>query len=57
MTTTQPPCGTPHHQHPETLCTEPAGHYRRDRDSHAGPLVINGRVCGFAVWDEPEEPQ
>jgi hypothetical protein len=56
VTGTQP-CGTPHYQHPQTLCTEPAGHYRRDRDSHAGQLIINGRVCGVAVWDEPEEQQ
>lgn len=55
MTATQPLCSTPHHQHPETLCTEPAGHYVRDRDSHAGQLILNGQVCGVAVWDEPEE--
>lgn len=48
-------CGVPHHQHPETLCTQPASHYQRDRDPHAGQLIINGRVCGVAVWDEPEE--
>lgn len=52
--TTQPLCGSPHHQHPETLCTHPAGHYRRERDPHAGQLIIDGRVCGSAVWDEPD---
>lgn len=46
-------CGIPHHQYPETVCAEPAGRYRRDRDSHAGRLVIDGRACGVAVWDEP----
>lgn len=50
--TTQP-CGLPHHDHPESTCAEPAGHYRRDRDSHAAPLVIDGRQCGAVVWDEP----
>lgn len=48
-------CGTPHHHYPETLCTEPPGHYRPDRDSHAGPLIIDGRECGAAVWDEPKD--
>lgn len=56
MTATQL-CGTPHHQHPQTLCTEPAGHYRRDIDPHAGPLILDGRVCGGAAWDEPKEQQ
>ncbi|MDX3398414.1 hypothetical protein [Streptomyces sp. ME01-18h] len=46
-------CGAPHHLYPETLCTEPADHYVRDRDSHAGPLIISGRECGGAAWDEP----
>lgn len=46
-------CGVPHHLYPETLCTEPAGHYVRDRDSHAGPLIISGRERGGAAWDEP----
>ncbi|WP_108990416.1 hypothetical protein [Streptomyces coelicoflavus] len=46
-------CGAPHHLYPETLCTEPAGHYVRDRDSHAGPLIISGRERGGAAWDEP----
>ncbi|MFF4791884.1 hypothetical protein ACFY2M_19445 [Streptomyces sp. NPDC001276] len=55
-------CGRPHYQHPETLCTEPAGHYQPDRDPHAGPLIIDGRQCGGAAWDEPKgnpmpEPQ
>jgi len=48
-------CGTPHHRHPETLCTEPAGHYRRNTDPHAGPLILDGRACGGAAWDEPKE--
>lgn len=48
-------CGQPHHQHPETLCTQPAGHYQPDRDPHAGPLIINSHECGSAAWDEPEE--
>lgn len=49
------PCGTPHHNYPETRCTEPAGHYRPDRDPHAGPLIIDGREVGAAAWDEPKE--
>lgn len=48
-------CGRPHHDYPETLCTEPPGHYQPNRDPHAGPLIINGRECGGAAWDEPEE--
>lgn len=47
-------CGARHHRYPDTVCTEGAGHYRRDRDSHAGPLVIGGQERGAAVWDEPE---
>jgi len=50
-------CGQPHYDHTESVCTEPAGHYRRDRDSHAGPLIIDGRQRGVAVWDEPEPPR
>lgn len=46
-------CGATHHRYPETACTEPAGHYQPDRDSHAGPLVLGGREAGAAVWDEP----
>ena len=49
-------CGLPHHDYPESVCAEPAGHYRRDRDSHAAPLVIGGRQCGVVVWDEPTRP-
>lgn len=49
-------CGLPHHDHPESRCTEPAGHYRRDRDSHAAPLVIDGRRGGAVAWDEPARP-
>lgn len=52
---TAPLCGTPHYRYPETLCTEPAGHYRTDRDPHAGPLIINSREIGGAAWDEPKE--
>lgn len=52
MTTDQ--CGQPHYRHTESVCTEPAGHYRRDIDSHAGPLIIDGRRCGAVAWDEPE---
>lgn len=52
---TSPLCGQPHYDYPETLCTQPAGHYRRDRDPHAGPLIIDGRERGGAAWDEPEE--
>jgi len=55
--TTNPQCGHPHHQYPETLCTEPAGHYIPDREPHAGPLVIGGREVGGAAWDEPKEQQ
>lgn len=50
-------CGQPHHDHPESVCTEPAGHYRRERDPHAGPLIIDGRQCGGVAWDEPEPPR
>jgi hypothetical protein len=49
------PCGAPHHLYPDTLCTEPAGHYRRDRDPHAGPLIVGGRERGGAAWDEPKD--
>ena len=49
-------CGTPHYDYPETLCTEPAGHYVRDRDPHAGPLIVDGREIGGAAWDEPQHP-
>lgn len=55
MTATQPQCGQPHYQYIETLCTQPAGHYRRSGDPHGGPLIIDGRVCGGAAWDEPKE--
>jgi hypothetical protein len=48
-------CGAPHHDYPQTLCTEPPGHYVPDRDPHAGPLIIDGRECGGAAWDEPKE--
>ncbi|MEU4051305.1 hypothetical protein AB0F09_19160 [Streptomyces olivaceus] len=54
---TGPLCGAPHHDHPETLCTQPARHYRRDRDPHGGPLIIDGRERGSAAWDEPQEQQ
>lgn len=46
-------CGQPHHRHTESICTEPAGHYVRERDPHAGPLIIDGRKCGGVAWDEP----
>ncbi|MER6350601.1 hypothetical protein ABT186_01795 [Streptomyces sp. NPDC001634] len=46
-------CGLPHYDHPETLCTEPAGHYKPGWDPHAGPLIIDGRHCGGVAWDEP----
>jgi hypothetical protein len=46
-------CRQPHHDHPETLCTEPAGHYRPLDDPHAGPLIIDGRHVGGVAWDEP----
>lgn len=52
---TGPLCGLPHYQHTESLCTQPADHYQRDRDPHAGPLIINGHHCGGLAWDEPEE--
>jgi hypothetical protein len=52
---TDPLCVARHHHYPDTLCTEPAGHYVRDRDPHAGPLIIDGRERGSAAWDEPEE--
>lgn len=46
-------CGQPHCCYPESLCTRPAGHYRRGRDSHAAPLTVNGHKVGAVVWDEP----
>jgi hypothetical protein len=46
-------CGLPHYTWPETVCTEPAGHYRPDVDPHAAPLIIDGRHCGGCAWDEP----
>lgn len=49
-------CGLPHYDYPESVCAEPAGRYRRDRDSHAALLVIDGRQCGAVVWDEPIRP-
>ncbi|HLU97778.1 MAG TPA: hypothetical protein VKZ89_13140 [Thermobifida alba] len=48
-------CGASHHRYSETLCTEPAGHYRPERDPHAGPLIIDGRERGGAAWDEPKD--
>lgn len=51
---TVPTCGTPHYDYSESLCTEPAGHYIRDRDPHAAPLIIDGRERGGLAWDEPE---
>ena len=36
------PCGQPHYRYTESVCTEPAGHYQRERDPHAGPLIIGG---------------
>lgn len=48
-------CGLPHYTYTESICTEPAGHYVRDRDPHAGPLIIDGRQCGALAWDEPKE--
>lgn len=53
--TDRPPCSQPHHDHPETVCTEPAGHYQTSHDPHAGPLIIDGRHCGGAAWNEPEQ--
>lgn len=47
-------CGLPHYDYPESTCTQPAGHYRRDRDPHAAPLIIDGRECGAVAWDEPD---
>lgn len=48
-------CGLPHYTYTESVCTQPAGHYVRDRDPHGGPLIIDGRECGGLAWDEPEE--
>lgn len=48
-------CGQPHYRYTESRCTEPAGHYVRDRDPHAAPLIIDGRERGGIAWDEPEE--
>lgn len=41
----------------DTVCTEPAGHYRRETDPHAGPLIVGGRQIGGAAWDEPTGEQ
>ncbi|GAA3852165.1 hypothetical protein GCM10023084_02940 [Streptomyces lacrimifluminis] len=49
-------CGQPHHDHPESVCTQPAHHYQPGSDSHAGPLIIDGRQQGAVAWDEPENP-
>jgi hypothetical protein len=46
-------CGARHYQHPDTVCTEPGGHYQRATDPHAGPLILDGRECGRVAWDEP----
>lgn len=46
-------CGLPHHHHPDTHCTRPADHYQPGDDPHAGPLILDGQVCGGAAWDEP----
>lgn len=50
-------CGQPHYDYPDTVCTEPAGHYRREADPHAGPLIVGGRQIGGAAWDEPTGEQ
>jgi hypothetical protein len=49
-----PLCGLPHYTWPETVCTEPAGHYRPNTDPHGGPLIIDGRHRGGCAWDEPD---
>ena len=49
-------CGHPHYDYPDSTCTEPAGHYQRNVDPHAAPLVIDGRECGAVAWAEPEHP-
>lgn len=49
-------CRLPHYDHPETICTEPAGHYQPLINPHAGPLIINGRHSGGAAWDSPTPP-
>lgn len=51
---TTAPCGLPHHDHPDTVCTQPAGHYQPGQNPHAGPLIIGGQVCGGTAWDEPD---
>lgn len=48
-------CGLPHYTYPESLCTEPSGHYRPISDPHAALLIIDGRECGAVAWDEPKE--
>jgi hypothetical protein len=53
---TGPLCGLPHYDYPETVYTEPAGHYQPITDPHAGPLIIDGRHVGGAAWDEPAPP-
>ena len=55
-TVTEPLCGLPHYGHPESTCIEPAGHYVRDRDPHAAPLIIDGREVGAVAWNEPAHP-
>jgi hypothetical protein len=52
-----PLCGLPHYTWPETVCTEPAGHYRPNADPHAGPLIIDSRHRGGCAWDEPATPE
>jgi hypothetical protein len=51
-----PRCGLPHYTWPETVCTEPDGHYRPNIDPHAGPLIIDGHQRGGCAWDQPMQP-
>lgn len=49
---TEPTCGTPHPDYPDTVCAEPPQH----RGAHAGPLVIGGEQCGAVAWGPDDHP-
>jgi hypothetical protein len=47
------PCNLPHHDFPESTCTQPAAH----TGPHGSPLIINGRQCGAVAWDSDRQEQ
>jgi hypothetical protein len=50
---TDPLCGLPHYDFPESTCTQPTGH----AGPHGSPLIINGRQCGAVAWDSDRQEQ